>query len=116
MQAYSYTRFGALSRVAVSLPDVASEVTPAVSSDPLQVLDVAALSSDEAAYVAAARAANTLRGYRSDWAEWCAWARANGHADMPAAAEGISRYLHQMVDLLGSGGPSEPERPSRGPG
>jgi len=72
---------------------VASEVTPAVSSDPLQVLDVGALSSDEAAYVAAARAANTLRGYRSDWAEWCAWARANGHADMPAAAEGISRYL-----------------------
>ncbi len=54
---------------------------------------MAALSSDEAAYVAAARAANTLRGYRSDWAEWCAWAPAQGYAAMPASAEGISRYL-----------------------
>jgi hypothetical protein len=26
---------------------------------------------DERAYVATARAANTLKGYRSDWAEWC---------------------------------------------
>ena len=69
------------------------EPTPATSSDPLQVVDVAALSSDEAAYVAAARAANTLRGYRSDWAEWCAWAGAQGYAAMPASAEGISRYL-----------------------
>ena len=31
------------------------------------------LGDDEKAYVAAARAANTLRGYRSDWAEWCSW-------------------------------------------
>ena len=54
---------------------------------------MAVLSSDEAAYVAAARAANTLRGYRSDWAEWCAWANAQGCAAMPASAEGISRYL-----------------------
>ncbi len=35
--------------------------------------------------MAAARAANTLRGYRSDWAEWCALTRANGYAEMPAA-------------------------------
>ena len=72
---------------------MALELTPAASSDPLEVVDFAALSSDEAAYVAAARAANTLRGYRSDWAEWCAWARAQGYAEMPASAEGISRYL-----------------------
>lgn len=69
------------------------ELTPATSSDPLQVVDVAALDEDEAAYVRAARAANTLRGYRSDWAEWQTWAADNGHADMPAAPEGISRYL-----------------------
>jgi hypothetical protein len=66
---------------------------PPMSSDPLQVVDVAALDEDEAAYVRAARAANTLRGYRSDWAEWQTWAADHGHADMPAAPEGITRYL-----------------------
>lgn len=72
---------------------VALELPPAASSDPLQVVEVAALSADEAAYVRAARAANTLRGYRSDWAEWCAWSRSQGYPDLPATAEGISRYL-----------------------
>ncbi len=69
------------------------ELNSTASSDPLQVVDVAALSSAEAAYVAAARAANTLRGYRSDWTEWCAWANEHGHPELPATAEGISRYL-----------------------
>jgi len=72
---------------------VAFELTPTTSSDPLQVVDVASLSADEAAYVRAARAANTLRGYRSDWAEWCAWSKRAGIPEMPASAEGISRYL-----------------------
>ncbi len=31
------------------------------------------LSEDEAAYVEAARAPNTLRGYRSDWAAFSTW-------------------------------------------
>jgi site-specific recombinase XerD len=64
-----------------------------VSSDPVHVVDVAALNDEEAGYVAAARAANTLRGYRSDWAEWCAWSGGHGYPAMPASAEGISRYL-----------------------
>jgi hypothetical protein len=31
------------------------------------------LSQEESAYVTAARAPNTLRGYRSDWAEFSSW-------------------------------------------
>jgi len=72
--------------------EMAPDLPAIPPSDPLAVVDVGALSSDEAGYVAAARAANTLRGYRSDWAEWCAWSSANGYPEM-AAAEGISRYL-----------------------
>ncbi len=86
-------RFCRLSRVAAKGTEVVTELTPAASSDPLQVVDVATLSSDEAGYVRAARAANTLRGYRSDWTEWCAWSRVEGYAELPATAEGISRYL-----------------------
>lgn len=45
--------------------------SPAPTSDPLLVLDGVPLSEEEELYAGAARAANTLRGYRSDWREWC---------------------------------------------
>ncbi len=72
---------------------VTHEVSPAASSDPLEVVEVGALNAAEAGYVRAARAANTLRGYRSDWTEWCAWSKREGYPELPATAEGISRYL-----------------------
>ncbi len=50
-------------------------------------------TSDEAAYVEAARAANTLRGYRSDWQEWSAWCGAQGFEPLPASDVAIARYL-----------------------
>jgi hypothetical protein len=37
------------------------------SSDPLELAAELPLTADEGAYVEAARASNTLRGYRSDW-------------------------------------------------
>ena len=55
------------------------------------------LSGDEAAYVAAARARNTIRGYRSDWREWCAWSDHAGHPTLPATPAGISRYLTELA-------------------
>ncbi len=39
------------------------------ASGPLELVEEVPLGDDEKAYVAGARAANTLRGYRSDWAE-----------------------------------------------
>ena len=52
-----------------------AELTPA---DPLPLPDDVPLSEGESGYVAAARAANTLRAYRSDWAEWCTWCSTRG--------------------------------------
>lgn len=57
------------------------------------MLDDVPLAEDEAAYVAAARAANTVRGYRSDWREWSAWCHGEGCDPFPASATAISRYL-----------------------
>jgi hypothetical protein len=50
--------------------------------------------------VAAARAANTLKGYRSDWAEWCGWCVQEGLDPLAGEAAAISRYL---VFLAGVG-------------
>jgi site-specific recombinase XerD len=78
----------------MSLPDQrGGPVLQRVESDPLAVLDEVPLGEDEAAYVDAARAANTLRGYRSDWREWSAWCQSIGAEPLPAGAASISRYL-----------------------
>ena len=66
---------------------------PAPTSDPLRVLDDVPLSDEEELYAGAARAANTLRGYRSDWREWCGWCQREGLTALPASPAGISRYL-----------------------
>jgi hypothetical protein len=68
-------------------------------SGPLDLVDEVPLGDDEKAYVAAARAANTLKGYRSDWDEWCSWC-AREALDPLAGAAAISKYL---VFLAGAG-------------
>lgn len=78
----------------------AMELTPRPPADPLALLDDVPLSDDEAGYVAAARAANTLKGYRSDWAEWCDWCAHEGLDPLAGEAAAISRYL---VYLAGAG-------------
>ena len=70
------------------------------SSPRQSALDLAAeqpLSADEARYVQAARAANTLRGYRSDWREFTSWCDQNDHQSLPATAAAIAAYLTTLA-------------------
>ena len=55
------------------------------------------LTRAEAGYVEAARSANTLRGYRSDWREFTAWCQANSRRPMPAAAATVTGYLTELA-------------------
>lgn len=64
----------------------------------LALLDDVPLTELEAGYVQAARAVNTMRGYRSDWREFTAWCAAERRAPMPAAADTITRYLTSLAD------------------
>ncbi|MGH3826069.1 MAG: site-specific integrase [Pseudonocardiaceae bacterium] len=74
-----------------------SEVPDRLGTDPLQLAAELPLTEDEAGYVAAARAPNTLRGYRSDWSEFTSWC-AHGRLDpLPAAAATISGYLTELA-------------------
>lgn len=63
-----------------------------------------ALSSLEAKYASKARAANTLRGYRSDWADWSTWCADHGHTPLPAAPVALSRYLTDLAEAGASVG------------
>lgn len=86
-------------------PDAGADRAPAsfggaparLHADPLELAAELPLSADEAAYVEAARAPNTLRGYRSDWAEFTAWCTRLQRDPLPAAADTISAYLAELA-------------------
>ncbi len=66
---------------------------PEPAGDAVALAGALPLSAEEARYVAAARSANTLRGYRSDWAEWERWATQEARLPLPADPAAISAYL-----------------------
>lgn len=81
---------------ACRLPAATAVTTdPLVAADDLAALD--ALSIDEQQYAAAARAPNTLRGYRSDWAEFTTWCADRRLEPLPATAAAISGYLTELA-------------------
>ena len=61
--------------------------------------DLELLGARAAEYVAAAKAPNTVRAYRSDWREFSAWAAWRGIEALPAAPETLALYL---TDLAGA--------------
>jgi len=65
--------------------------------DPVAMLDEVPLSADEAGYVEAARAANTLRGYRSDWREYTTWCTQHDAVALPAAPATVTGYLSDLA-------------------
>ena len=71
--------------------------TPPGDQDPVALLDGVPLTTDEAGYVEAARAANTLRGYRSDWHEYTGWCTQHDAAPMPAAPATVTGYLSDLA-------------------
>jgi hypothetical protein len=38
-------------------------------------------------FICASKAENTLRGYQSDWREFCAWSESRGVGPLPASPE-----------------------------
>ena len=67
------------------------------ATDAVQLLDEVPLTEAEAEYVEAARAANTLRGYRSDWTEFATWCTQHDRDPLPASASTITGYLSDLA-------------------
>jgi len=70
---------------------------PAPTTDPLELAADAPLTDDEAGYVAAARAANTLRGYRSDLAEFTSWCASHHLDPLPPTPGTVTGYLTELA-------------------
>jgi len=68
-----------------------------LESGDLSPVESSALDGAEQAYAQAARAPSTLRGYRSDWAEFSGWCSARGLVAVPAGAEAVAGYLTALA-------------------
>ncbi|WP_053083059.1 site-specific integrase [Mycolicibacterium chlorophenolicum] len=72
--------------------------TPAPApTHPVTVVSDQTLTPDEARYVDAARAANTVRGYRADWTDFTTWCTERGHAPLPADPATLTGYLTHLA-------------------
>jgi site-specific recombinase XerD len=55
------------------------------------------------AYVRASKAESTVRGYQSDWRDFCAWAEAHTLRPLPATAEAVATYIAEAAQRLKPG-------------
>jgi site-specific recombinase XerD len=51
-------------------------------------------------YIRASKAENTLRGYQSDWREFCAWCEKHGLSPLPATPEAVASYIAECAAWL----------------
>jgi site-specific recombinase XerD len=51
-------------------------------------------------YIRASKAENTLRGYQSDWREFCAWCEGHGLSPLPATPEAVASYIAECAGRL----------------
>lgn len=81
------------------------DLRPAPDAGFLSLLDDVPLADG---YVPAARAANTLKGYRSDRSEWCSWCAREDLDPLAGEAAAISKYLVFLARCGRQGGDRGP--------
>jgi site-specific recombinase XerD len=64
--------------------------------------EIAPLCSHEKVreYIKASKAANTLRGYQSDWRHFCAWCEGNNKCPLPASPDTAAVYIAECAEHL----------------
>jgi integrase len=54
-------------------------------------------------YIRASKAENTLRGYQSDWRDFCTWCEAHGLCPLPGIPETVASYIAECAGRLKPG-------------
>ncbi len=63
--------------------------------------DLIPLSLDRAReFARQSKAENTLRGYRADWRDFCAWCERSGQRPLPASPEAVAAYIAECAGRL----------------
>jgi site-specific recombinase XerD len=61
------------------------------------------LPSQVREYIKASKAANTVRGYQSDWRDFCGWCESHGFGPLPATPETVASYIAECAQYLKPG-------------
>src|SRR5260370_26757285 len=51
-------------------------------------------------FIRASKAENTLRGYQSDWRDFCKWCDAYGACPLPATPDTVAPYIAECAGRL----------------
>jgi site-specific recombinase XerD len=62
--------------------------------------DIVPLPSTVREFIRASKSENTLRGYQSDWREFCHWCTLQSMAPIPASPESIAAYIAECAGRL----------------
>ena len=62
-----------------------------------QTVELAEIAADARDYVAASRAENTTRVYRTGWAQFTAWCEEHGVTALPAGPETVTCYVADLA-------------------
>jgi site-specific recombinase XerD len=54
-------------------------------------------------YIRASKAESTLRGYQSDWRQFCGWCEEHGQCPLPATPETVAAYIAECAGHLKAG-------------
>jgi len=63
-------------------------------------MQLVSLGQQAREFAAAAKAGNTLRAYRADWQDFCAWCGAHRASPIPATPETVALYLTERASTL----------------
>ncbi len=85
--------------LAPSRRDVATHTPVDALADVTLSLEGVDVDGQLQAYLRAARAPNTLKAYRSDWAEFTSWCATGGLEALPATPETLARYLVELAEV-----------------
>lgn len=86
-----------MAAVALADPSPALALVPAVGPHAELLAELEDLADQTRAYVAATRAASTLRAYASDWRDFLGWCEAHHVQALPASPEAVALYLTQLA-------------------
>ncbi len=75
-------------------PRESLEITPSGRADLAPLSEIAEAARD---YARAAKAANTIRGYQSDWRDFCGWCASRDLLALPAPPEAVALYLSDLA-------------------
>ncbi len=62
--------------------------------------DIVPLPEQVREYIRASKAESTIRGYQSDWRDFCAWCESHGLSPLPSVPETVAAYIAECAGRL----------------